>query len=74
MVTRHVEAEQAVLSMLQHYSGMTMDEIFDVAQPDLTSSEVFLAIDRLSRKQLIALHRTGNTYQLTLPCRSYSEA
>ncbi len=54
MVTRHVEAEQGVMSMLPRDTGMMMDEVFNVAQPDLTWSEVFLAIDRLSRKQLIA--------------------
>ena len=41
-------------------------EVLMIGQPDFTWSEVFLAIDRLSRKQEIALARRGSTYQLTV--------
>lgn len=66
MATRPGDTERAILSMLQRYGVMTMDEIQTIGQPDFTWSEVFLAIDRLSRKKLIALHRTGSAYQVTL--------
>jgi predicted transcriptional regulator len=66
MATRHAETEQAVLNMLQRYEMMTIDEILTSVQPDFCWAQVFLAIDRLSRQKLIALYRTGSTYQLTL--------
>jgi hypothetical protein len=45
---------------------MTMDEIINQGQPDFAWGEVFLAIDRLSRRQLIVLSRAGSTYHLAL--------
>ncbi len=66
MATRHSDTEQAVLKMLQQHNVMMLDEVLMTGQPDFTWSEVFLAIDRLSRKQEIALSRRGSTYQLTV--------
>ena len=66
MVARHSDTEQAVLKMLQQHTVMMLDEVLMTGQPDFTWSEVFLAIDRLSRKQEIALSRRGSTYQLTV--------
>ena len=66
MVARHSDTEQAVLKMLQQHNVMMLDEVLMTGQPDFTWSEVFLAIDRLSRKQEIALSRRGSTYQLTV--------
>ena len=66
MATRHSDTEQAVLKMLQQHTVMMLDEVLMTGQLDFTWSEVFLAIDRLSRKQEIALSRRGSTYQLTV--------
>lgn len=66
MATRHSDTEQAVLKMLQQHNVMMLDEVLMTGQPDFTWSEVFLAIDRLRRKQEIALSRRGSTYQLTV--------
>lgn len=66
MATRHSDTEQAVLKMLQQHTVMMLDEVLMTGQPDFTWSEVFLAIDRLIRKQEIALSRRGSTYQLTV--------
>lgn len=66
MATRHSDTEQAVLKMLQQHNVMMLDEVLMTGQLDFTWSEVFLAIDRLSRKQEIALSRRGSTYQLTV--------
>jgi len=52
--------------MLQRYEVMTMDEILTIGQPDFTWSEVFLAIDRLSRQKRIMLYRMGLSYQISL--------
>ncbi len=65
MATRHGDTEQTVLNMLQRNKVMTIDEVLTIERPDFTWSEVFFLVDRLSRKQLIALYRTGSTYQLT---------
>ncbi|NGZ08969.1 MAG: hypothetical protein CV088_06210 [Nitrospira sp. LK70] len=45
---------------------MTMDEILTVGQPNSTWSQVFLAIGHLSRQNLIALHRMGLSYHMSL--------
>ncbi|MDI3461705.1 MAG: hypothetical protein OJF50_000526 [Nitrospira sp.] len=66
MITKHADTEQAILDMLHRYEVMTMDEILTVGQPDLTWNQVFLAIDRLSRQNLIVLHRVGLSYHVCL--------
>lgn len=66
MATGHTDTEQAVLNMLQRYGMMTMDEILTSRHPDFSWAQVFLAIDRLSRSNMIVLSRTGGTYQLAL--------
>ena len=65
MVSRLGDTEQAVLNILRRYGVVTMDEVLTVGKTDFTWNEVFLAVDRLSRKQLIVLSRIGSTYQLT---------
>ena len=42
-----------------------MDDLI-AERPDLRWPELFLAIDRLSRKNLITLHRVGLSYQIFL--------
>ena len=66
MATRHTDTEHAVLSILKQYQAMTMDEIIHEGQPDFTWGEVFLAINRLSRRQLVVLSRAGSTYHVAL--------
>ncbi len=65
MVVRFGETEQAVLGMLQQHRVMMLDEVLTSGEPDFTWNELFFAVDRLSRKQLIALSRKGSAYQLT---------
>ncbi len=65
MAMRHRETEQTILKMLQQHRVMMMDEVLAIGKPDITWSELFFAVDRLSRKRLIALSRIGSTYQLT---------
>lgn len=60
-----VDADEAVLNMLQPYEGLMMDDLI-AERPDLRWPELFLAIDRLSRKNLITLHRVGLSYQIFL--------
>lgn len=63
MGTRNADAEKAVLNMLQRYEVLMLEDLI-IGQPDFSYAQLFLAIDRLSRKNLIALHRMGMSYQL----------
>lgn len=74
MATAHVDTDRAVLNMLQRYKVMTLDEILISGQPDFSWAQVFLAIDRLSRQKLIALHRTGSNYQVALSPQAWTIA
>ena len=56
-------AEQAVLNMLQRYEVLMMEDLISV-RSDFSWVQLFLAIDRLSRKNLIAVHRVGLSYQI----------
>jgi predicted transcriptional regulator len=49
--------------MLQRYEVLMVEDLI-IGRPDFSYSQLFLAIDRLSRKNLIALHRTGMSYQI----------
>ena len=57
------DVDEAVLRMLQRDQVVMMEDLI-IGQPDFSWSQLFLAIDRLSRKNLIALHRMGLTYQI----------
>jgi hypothetical protein len=63
MGTGNADADEAVLNMLQRYEVLMMEDLI-VGRPDFSWAQLFLAIDRLSRKNLIALHRMGLSYQL----------
>ncbi len=65
MAAQFSETEQAVMGMLQQHRVMMLDEVLTIGEPDFTWNELFLAVDCLSRKQLIALSRKGSAYQLT---------
>jgi hypothetical protein len=63
MSSHSAEAEQAVLNMLRRYEVLMMEDLISV-RPDFRLAQLFLAIARLSRKNLIALHRVGLSYQI----------
>ena len=63
MGTANIDADEAVLNMLQRYEVLMMEDLI-VGRPDFSWAQLFLAIDRLSRKNLITLHRMGMSYQL----------
>lgn len=65
MGTENADADEAVLNMLQRYEVLMMDDLI-AERPDFSWSQLFLAIDRLSRKNLITLHRVGLSYQICL--------
>jgi hypothetical protein len=63
MGTGNADADEAVLNMLQRYRMLMVDDLI-IGRPDFSYAQLFLAIDRLSRKNLITLHRKGMSYQL----------
>ena len=65
MDTKNADADEAILNMLQPYEALMMDDLI-IGQPDFSWAQLFLAIDRLSRKNLITLHRVGLSYQICL--------
>jgi hypothetical protein len=63
MGTAHADTDKAVLDMLQRYEVLTMDDLI-ITQPNFSWAQLFLAVDRLSRKNLLALRRFGLKYQI----------
>lgn len=63
MTPVNTDADEAVLNMLQQYEVFMLEDLI-VRQPDFSWAQLFLAIDRLSRKNLIVLHRTGMKYEI----------
>ena len=63
MIVRHGETEQVTLKILHQHKVMMLDKVLSIGEPDCTRNDLFFAVDRLSRKQLIALARRESTYQ-----------
>jgi hypothetical protein len=57
------DADEAVLGMLRRYEVLTMDDLI-ICQPDFSWAQLFHSVDRLSRKNLLALRRIGLSYQI----------
>lgn len=65
MSTGNADADEAVLDLLQRDEGLMMDDLI-AERPDFSWAQLFLAVDRLSRKNLIMLHRVGLSYRILL--------
>ncbi len=65
MSTDAMNAEEAVLTMLQRYEVLTMEDLI-LGRPDFSWAQLFFAVDRLSRTNMIVLSRFGLGYQLRL--------
>jgi len=63
MATGNADADEAVLNMLQRYEVLMLEDLV-IGRPDLSWAQLFLAVDRLSRKHVIALRRIGPSYQI----------
>jgi hypothetical protein len=63
MSTGHAGAEEAVLNMLRRYKVLRIEDLSS-GLLDFSWSQLILAIDRLSRKNMIALRRVGLSYQI----------
>jgi hypothetical protein len=63
MATGNADADEAVLNMLQRYEVLMIEDLV-TGRPDFSWAQLFLAVDRLSRKNVIALRRIGLSYQI----------
>lgn len=63
MATGNEDADEAVLNMLQRYEVLMMEDLI-TGRPDFSWAQLFLAVDRLSRTNVIALRRIGLSYQI----------
>jgi hypothetical protein len=59
------DADEVVLNMLQRYGALMMDDLI-AERPEFSWAQLFLAIDRLSRKNLVSLRRVSLSYQIRL--------
>ena len=66
-------AEALVLQILNECRSLALEHMTERI-PELSWSEVFHAIDRLSRKGDIVLRRRGFSYHLSLPALSHVSA
>ena len=63
MGTGNTDADEAVLHMVQRYEVLMMEDLIS-GRPDFSWAQLFLAINRLSRKNLITLRRMDPSYQI----------
>ena len=70
MGAENADADKAILDMLHRYEVLTMNDLI-ISQPNFCWAELFLAVDRLSRKNLIALRQFGSCYQIRRMNRAF---
>ena len=58
MATANADADEAVLTILDRYGVLMLDDLI-TGRPDFSLTQLFLAIDRLRRTNVIALRRIG---------------
>ena len=63
MGTENTDVDEAVLHMVQRYEVLMMEDLI-TGRPDFSWAQLFLAIDRLSRKSLITLRRVGKDFEI----------
>ncbi len=69
MVTVNASVEESVLDLLQRTGPCSLDDLV-VHLPNYGWSQVFLAVDRMSREDLLRVRRlTSSTYFVALSLR-----
>jgi len=63
MATGNADADEAVQNMLHRYHVLMLEDLI-TGRPDFSWAQLFLAIDRLSRTNVIALRRIGLSYEI----------
>jgi hypothetical protein len=68
MITIHATAEERIIEILQSTGPCSLDDVVRFLDSHLSWSNVFVAVDQMSRDGRVVLRRLGNsTYQIALP-------
>jgi hypothetical protein len=65
MATANGDADEAVLNMLNRYGVLMLEDLI-TGRPDFNLAQLFLAIERLSQTNVIALRRIGLRHEIRL--------
>lgn len=65
MAAAHGDADEAVLHMLNRYGVLMLEDLI-TGRPDFNLAQLFLAIERLSQTNVIALRRIGLRHEIRL--------
>ena len=67
MITIHATAEERIVEILQTNGPCSLEDVVRFLHPHLSWSDVFVAVDQMSRDGRVVLRRLGNsTYQIAL--------
>ena len=68
MITIHATAEERIVDILQTNGPCSLEDVARFLHPQYSWSNVFIAVDQMSRNGRLLLRRLGNsTYQIALP-------
>ena len=68
MITIHATAEEHIIEILQSNGPCSIEDAVRFLQPHLSWSDVFVAVDQMSRDGRVSLRQVGySTYQIALP-------
>jgi hypothetical protein len=68
MITIHATTEESIIEILESIGSCSLDNVVRLLHPHLSWSDVFAAVDRMSRDGRVLLRQVGySTYQITLP-------
>jgi hypothetical protein len=65
MATANAGADEAVLNILDRYRVLMLEDLI-TGRPDISFTQLALAIQRLSRTDVIAIRRVGLRYEIRL--------
>lgn len=64
----NLSAEKAVIDVLERNGSCSLDDLV-MQLPNFSRSDVFLAVDRMSRESLVVLRRLRGSYHIALASR-----
>ena len=68
MIAIHATAEERIVDILQSNGPCSLEDVVRFLHPRYSWSNVFIAVDQMSRNGRLLLRRLGNsTYQIALP-------
>ena len=68
MITIHATTEERIIEILESTGACSLDDVVRFLHPHLSWSDVFVAVDRMSRDGRLVLRLLGySTYQIALP-------